>query len=279
MAPETADPQQSQPISSAVHGVVKLDVSDNGLRICEQRAPLRVFLPNVSRQEPPSGVIGNISGGVLGGDILDISVDASSHALITGQAAEKIYRTNGPCAVWRNRLNVKNGAALEWLPQGTILFDQSRLDRRTTVEVAQNAHCLIGEILIFGRSGMGETIQNGFLREAWRIERAGRPVWIDILELNGDIATRLAAPFGMAGARCAATAVYAGNDAAAKLETARAFLPQSGISGATLVNDVLIARWLGQETAEIRTSFAEFWKNFRAEVFARPARMPVLWQT
>src|SRR5258706_11967801 len=69
-------------------------------------------------------------GGVVPGDQLsfDVGVESGARALITTPAATKVYRSDGRRAVQRTRLSVAPGAALEWLPQETIVFDGPRSD-------------------------------------------------------------------------------------------------------------------------------------------------------
>lgn len=265
----------------AADGALAVAADGRGLRARRQRAPLRLFRPRPGRGEPPLGVIANVSGGVLGGDRLEIEFDAAADALATGQAAEKIYRSAGRTARMRAALTVRGGAALEWLPQATILFDGAMLDRSTTVRAASGARCLAGEILVFGRIGMGERVTRGAIRDGWRVERGGRPVWIDVLELEGDIGARMAAPDGFAGARCLATAIYAGADAPARLDAARAAAaaaPEGLRAAATVVNGVLVARWLGADPAAARAAFGAFWAAFRAAALGRPPRLPAIWR-
>jgi urease accessory protein len=76
----------------------------------------------------------NTSGGIAGGDRLDSAFDVRSgaRASIAAQAAERFYRAlpgSEPSRV-RTRIAVEAGAAAEWLPQETILFDRCALDRR-----------------------------------------------------------------------------------------------------------------------------------------------------
>src|ERR1700712_4041299 len=86
----------------------------------------------------------NTGGGVAGGDRLDLSfgVGAGGQVTVAAQAAERFYRAlaaDAPSHV-RARLTVAAGGALEWLPQETILFDRSALDRRLDVALAEDAH-------------------------------------------------------------------------------------------------------------------------------------------
>ncbi|MEC9215708.1 MAG: urease accessory protein UreD, partial [Pseudomonadota bacterium] len=87
------------------------------------------------------------------------------------------------------------------------------------------------------------------------------------------------APAGPPGAPAPAPPLPRGPPAADKLETARACLPKTaGVrTGATVVNGVLVMRWLGREAAALRQSFGQFWADFRASALGRPARLPRLW--
>ena len=281
----------SDPPPPSANGAGKADgalrvVADGGLRLRRQRAPLRLLRPRAGPGEPPLGVVANLSGGVLGGDRLAVEVEAASGALLTGQAAEKIYRSAGPCARMRAAATVRAGGALEWLPQGAIVFDRARLDRRTVVRVAPGGRCLAGEMLVFGRAGMGETADRAEVFEGWRVERGGRARWIDTLRLGGaggaSAGARLAAPYGFAGARCLATAIYAGDDAPGLLELARDAARPRGAgravrAAATAVGGILIVRWLGRDAASARAAFGSFWSAFRAAALGRPPRLPALW--
>src|ERR1700712_1271597 len=86
----------------------------------------------------------NTGGGVAGGDRLDIaiSVGVGGQATVAAQAAERFYRARAsdPPSHVRTRLTVAAGGALEWLPQETILFNRSALDRRLDVALAEDAH-------------------------------------------------------------------------------------------------------------------------------------------
>ena len=77
---------------------------------------------------------------------------------MTGAAAEKIYRSLGPDANLRIKLDVATGATLAWLPQETILFDRARIDRSIDVDLAADARLILAEAVIFGRTGMGERV-------------------------------------------------------------------------------------------------------------------------
>ena len=249
-----------------------------------QSQPLRLLFPRPERDEPLTAVLANTSGGIVGGDNLDVRVTCAADAqlLASAQAAEKVYRSAGPTADVNLSLSADAGAGLEWLPQGTILFDRVRLRRRTALSVASGGRMLAGEVLMFGRTAMGERLMQGFVHDAWRVRYDGRLVWADSLHLDGDLSVPFSSPVGFADARAAGMVLYVADDAPRWLEMARDLLGrerEDGLrGGATAFERVLLLRWLGAEPRAVRAAFGRFWSTFRAETLGRPARLPTLWR-
>ena len=160
-----------------------------------EQGPLRVRCPGPPAAELEAVII-NTAGGVAGGDRLEleITVGAAARLVVTTAAAEKIYRTLEPDATIDVKLAVGAGATLAWLPQETILFDRARLERSIEIDVAADARLLVAEALVFGRSGMGEAVDDGRLLDRWRLRRAGMLIHAEATRLDGAIAARLAEP-------------------------------------------------------------------------------------
>ncbi|WP_035691647.1 urease accessory protein UreD [Azospirillum halopraeferens] len=242
--------------------------------------PLRLLFPTPAAGDPPTAVVVTTSGGLVGGDRLDIVARAGegAAALVTAQAAEKVYRSTGADVRMDVALEVADGGWLEWLPQETILFDRSRLRRTTAVAATGGGRLLAGELLVFGRIARGERFATGLARDAWEVRRDGRLVWADALHLDGDVAALLDHPAGFAGATAFGTIVYAAPDAPARLDTARALLDGTGgRAGATCLGEVLVVRLLNADARRLREDFGRFWAAFRAEAAGLPARLPRLW--
>ena len=122
-------------------------------------------VPHVYVLHPP--------GGLVGGDRLrlDVTIDARAHALITTPAATKIYRSAGPLASQKQRFEVGEGGALEWLPQETILHDGANADLTTRVSLAAGARFVGIDTLCFGLPARGETFATGRCRQRFEIWR------------------------------------------------------------------------------------------------------------
>ena len=259
-------------------------VSDGESRLAHlfQHEPLRVLFPSPATGDIPSAALVSTSGGLVGGDHLSIhvSAEAGATAMAVTSAAEKVYRSAGEDCVIHVQLEAGDGAWLEYLPQETILFDGARFRRETQLCLHPGGRLLAGEIAVFGRIGRGERLRSGFVRDAWSVSVGGRKTWFDAFRLGGDLTTRLDHPAGLGGATSLATAVYGGPDVADQLEYGREFFARSrdgSLGGATLVNGILVARWIGADAQVLRQSFAAYWAGLRARIMGLPARLPRLW--
>ncbi len=273
--------------AAAVHGAASVSfIRDDagGTRLAElyQRDPLRVLFPTVPDGDVPTAVLVTTSGGLVGGDRLEVSasVGDGARAMAFGQAAEKIYRSAGATSRIDIELAVDRDGWLEWLPQETILFEGARLKRRTRLDLAPGGRALAGEILVFGRIAGGERLRTGYVRDAWEVRRQGRLAWADALQLEDAIGEAFADPASFDGAVAYATLVYADDAPEVRLDLARSLLDGDGDglrAAATVVNGVLVARWLGRDAERLRRAYGNFWAAFREAVAGLPGRLPRLW--
>ena len=157
-------------------------------------------------------VLVNTAGGITGGDAYRYECSSdSSQMLVTTQAAERAYASSTTDIASVNiHLLARNSATLHWMPQETILFDQSRLARTIEIDLDTSSECLVLESLVFGRHAMGEILLNCHFTDRWRIRRDGHLVHAEALRLDNDVVCLLGASAGVAGAQMAATCVYVG---------------------------------------------------------------------
>jgi urease accessory protein len=236
---------------------------------------LRVRFPNAA-SEALEAVIVNTGGGMTGGDRFAVEIALGDGArLIAGTAAaEKIYRSTGPDAEMDVKLEVGEGAQLDWLPQETILFDRARLARRIDVDLSARASLLMAEAVVFGRAAMGETMAQGFFTDRWRVRRGGRLIFADSVRIDGAIADKLAAPATAAGGIAIATVLIApAGDG--KLAAVRALAEQSkggflGEVGISAWGGIAVARLCAKDGAALR-------HDLIAVLAALGAQVPRLW--
>jgi len=269
-------------------------VAEIGFGCCEgitrlthlyQRDPLRVLFPAPAVGDPLLAVLLTTSGGLVAGDRLDIGVRVAEGAAahVTASAAEKVYRSLGPTTEIRQSLSVAAGAALEFLPLETILFEGARLRRETTIELGSGAAFLGGDIVVLGRRARGEGFTRGFLREVWQVQRDGRLVWGDALHLEGDIAGIIDDPACFDGAAAFATMILApaGRDPRGFLDCARTVQAAGATdnvrSGVTVIAGLVVARWLAVDAAALRHAYADLASHLRCDAMGLPPELPRLW--
>jgi urease accessory protein len=232
-----------------------------------EEGPLRVRFP---RGEDFDAMIVNTAGGIAGGDRHDfnISVGAEAALRVTTAAAEKVYRTLGPPAELALKLEVGTGARLAWLPQETILFDRAALHRRIDVELAPGSSLLMAESVVFGRSAMGETVEQVSFIDRWRVRRGGLLVFAESIRLDGAIGAKLAELAIAAGGVAAATVLaIPGDESMAVRARQQTFC---GEVGASAWNGLAVARLCAKDGASLRRDLA-------ATVTAMGGRLPRLW--
>jgi len=256
-AGETLAPDKLEGVRARGELRLTFAATDGRTRMVEayQSGCLRARVPYAEAGEPLNAILINTGGGVTGGDRLVQSVAwrQGAHAVVASQAAEKVYRSVCGDVEIDTRLAVEAGAVAEWLPQETILFDRARLSRRIDIDLAQGASFLGVEAVILGRAAMGETVREGFLRDAWRIRREGRLVYADAQSLCGRIDQMMDRAAIGSGARAMAVAVFAHRDAALMLPAVREALTMAqGRGGASAWNGLLVARLLAGDGQTMR---------------------------
>jgi len=222
-------------------------------RVHEEGA-LRVRFPNSTEGGALDAVIVNTAGGMTGGDRFDIEVSVGEGArlTVTSAAAEKIYRSLGADAEIGVRLTVCRHGSLAWLPQETILFDQVRLRRAFEIDLSSDAHLLMAEASIFGRSAMGETVETGYFFDKRRVRLDGRLVFAETVRLDGDIARKLdKRAVAQGGAAIASVIKVPGNDDdVARLRALQQDF--TGEVGASAWNGLAVARFIATDGAALR---------------------------
>ncbi|MEZ5797523.1 MAG: urease accessory protein UreD [Paracoccaceae bacterium] len=262
-------PAAVRPQRSSGRAEVTLAPDGRPLRLFQQGSAKAILLAGPR----PEITYLNTSGGLAGGDRLALTLElpAGGVATATTQTAERAYRATDEAAQVDVRLRLGPGAHLDWLPQETILFNRSRLNRRTRVDLAPGAGCLLAETVILGRAAMGEAVEELEFRDRREVWRCGRPLWVDPLHLTGPA---LAGPATLAGARAFATLALIRDGAGDLLAPLRAALDEAGCWGAaSALPGRLMVRLMAPAALPLRRQL------IRAQAVLRPGLpLPRVWQ-
>jgi urease accessory protein len=221
--------------------------------LIHEEGPLRVRFPGARAMELEAVII-NTAGGMAGGDRynLDMTVEPKARLLVSTAAAEKVYRTIEPATTVDVKLAVGAEGRLAWLPQETILFDRSRLRRSIEIDLAEDARLLLAEAVVFGRTGMGESVDDCSLHDRWRLRRGGQLIHAEAMRLDGAITAKLAEPaVAKGGVAIATMLIVPGDDEIAS--SVRALEKKfRGEVGASAWNGLAVVRFCAAQGGALR---------------------------
>jgi urease accessory protein len=258
------------------------------LTVRAQQPPLQVIRAFPTAEGAALVHLHNLSGGVLGGDQLELKVEVGPHAQaqLTSTGATRLYRQRAdlPPAEQHTNIHVAEGGLLEYVPDPLIPFAGAGYHQKTRIELKPNAGLFWWETLAPGREARGELFEYDRLQLQLDLIAAGRPVAVERLRLE----PRLRPLNSMArlGPYRYLTSFYIcrpGPEAAAwlRLETTLLELAQQlsrpgevvwGVSA--LPAHGLIVRGLSRTHPEIATGLPLFWQQAKQALYGRAAVPP-----
>lgn len=228
------------------------------------------------------------TGGVVQGDRHRLSVEAKDGALasVTGQGATKVHSMNGNFAHLGVELDASDGSYLEYVPDPTILNEDSRCFQTVDVAVDDASTVIIADVLV--PDGLSEHEPFSFDRFHSRItaERDGRRVLTDTVVIAPDERDpRTPGVFDEFGVVGTLYAVAPGEDVTTlsdavhdRLEQARADDDGTGPEGeilagtSTLAADTGVAvRVLGDRATDVTATVESAWDALRLNLIDAPA--------
>lgn len=218
--------------------------------------------------------------GLVGGDKLNLSMTCKNDgaALITTPGATKFYRSDNQFAIQSQVLNINSGCSLEWLPQETIYFPNSRGRQQTRINLENESKFIGWEIHCLGLPANKKDLANGKVDINLTIMRDGSPIVIDGLRIRESKNTYQSA--FLRNQPVFGTFIATVSDRMI-LEEVNDFLKSEilGTSGATIIDGMLIIRYLGPSTTEAKDIFLTAWEIVRPYIIERKSKPPRIWTT
>jgi urease accessory protein len=220
-------------------------------------------------------------GGIAGGDDIELRVDVDSgaYAQLTTPGATRWYRSAGADAAQRIVFSVADGGVLEWLPQGTIVFDGAHAATDVRVELAGNASYLGWDVICLGRTESSEQFTKGRWHQRCDILRDGALIWSERMVLGGN-SPWLSSPAGLNRAPVFGTFVVMFTTCDdSTLNACRGLAPVEGEGTVTRLPGSLVARYRGASSESAHAYFTALWSLVRPVVSGRAAVIPRIWRT
>lgn len=249
------------------------------LRHAKHTGPLTVQQPLYPEDDVCHLYLLHPPGGLVGGDCLEVKLQLKKEAsaLITTPGATKFYRSTGQPAVQDQHLSVAEGAALEWFPQETIVFPGAAGRISTRIELAQTSVFMGWDIICLGLPAIKKRFESGSLVSSLTIQQNGCPIFRDRLSIEGlcDLDTA-------AGLRKnpVTASFWASGVTQHQFEQIRKDITiDYPLFGMTLLDDLLVARYLGNSPQESKNMFLQVHEKLRPMLTGKKAHMPRIWNT
>jgi len=220
-------------------------------------------------------------GGVVGGDKLSINVELQpgSHTLITTPSAGKFYRSDDLKGSQTQQLKVAKDSLLEWFPQENIFFNACKSEIKTEIKLESNALFCGWEINCLGRPAASEKFMQGSITQKINIYRDDRPVFLERTELHGD-SELLYSAAGLKSHVVLATFIATGIDKKTADELQEKWHERTERDfSISLINDVLVCRFLGDCAEFAKQGFTEIWTAVRMKQKKLNPCKPRIWST
>lgn len=218
-------------------------------------------------------------GGVVGGDrlCLDASSEDGASGLVTTPGATKFYRSKKAASVskFSQLINAKGGS-LEWFPQENIFFNGCRTELSTTLHVSADAAIALWDIQCFGRPAAGERFQSGSVVNQLKVFEDSAPIFFDRLVINEEYP--LSQRSGMGDHPVLGTLLLnkMSKDAVDHARKALKGMPNFFV---TLVDSLLIVRYIGDSAEQNKFGFIRVWKQLRCLLNQQHPCVPRIWAT
>jgi len=219
-------------------------------------------------------------GGVVGGDKLAINVELQeqSRVLITTPSAGKFYRSGRLKGVQIQQLKVEQQACLEWFPQETIFFNGCNSELITDIDLTSGADFCGWEINCLGRPASSELFEQGRIVQTIKLQREQQPVFIERNVIDGG-SELLTSACGFNRKTTFGTMLATSMDEIICDELQSQWHDNNQPVSITLINDILICRYLGDSAEQAKKIFTEVWASVRKKQSNLKPCAPRIWST
>ena len=247
--------------------------------------PLRVQRPFYPEGDVCHTYLLHPPGGMVSGDELEIKLHLppETHVVATTPSAGKIYCADSESVFQQQRIiGEVQDAALEWLPQETIVFDGARANLSTRFDLKGSGQLIAWEMVGLGRQAGQLPFQHGSLAQNISISVDGQPLLVERFVLDESLRL-LDASLGLMGKPYFGTMYFAKSGADELVDELKEALAASAkpqvLAAITSKPNLAMVRALADDAESLRLQFIDIWSRCRPSFFGRPACPPRIWFT
>jgi urease accessory protein len=221
----------------------------------------------------------NSGGGFVEGDSAQLyaTMEEDTRALITTTAASKFYKCpQGETSREEIRIGVSKDALLEYVPDEAILFADSRVERRTRIDLDSTSHLFATDMIAAGRVhyGSGEAFKFQALESEFEVRVDGEVILLDrLIAQDAEEVDALRRLWGGSSQMATVIAVSANlpRGIESKIEEEISNCEVSS-AGATRIGNAVICRILAAEAWACHEAVYKCWSLVRPHLAGKAAR-------
>ena len=226
---------------------------------------------------PPSGLVG--------GDelLIDIHLQAGSHALVTTPGATRFYGSDAMTALQQVHAHLHHGASLEWLPLEALAYTGCQAHNQAIFHMEPGSKLMAWDVTALGLPHADQPFVTGQFQQ--HLEIAG--VWLERGLIHATDQRLLHGPLGLNGHSCQSTLVFAQGTAMDEISRERVVALardiceahplrlQAGVSSPDA--RVVVVRVLSAQVENAMDLLRAVWLQWRHHCWQLPAVAPRIW--
>lgn len=215
------------------------------------------------------------SPGILDGDDyrIDMELEGGAEVFVTNQSFMKVHPTPVSFSTIKQSFTLGKGALLEYFPEPTIPYAQSRFTSGIAFHLAEGAELLYADIITPGRTHRGELFQYESLLSGLEVYRTGRLIAWDRFRLEPAIHRFRALGSLERYTHIGSFWIFSERADGALLQLIRESVPtEAGIlTGASLTAEQgILVRMLGHNVWQLQKSIQRIWDCCRLHMLHKP---------
>lgn len=239
------------------------------------KLPMQVMKPHYYDKDGTAFVYSlNPAGGILQHDRLltEIVSEAGSDAVFTTPGNNKFYKMDEGYARVVNRLTVKSGGVLEYLPEHNVPFAKAKVFQENEFRVEKGAVLFAADMVTSGRAANGEVFQYDIYSSKTKIYVDGELILYDSCRMEPACENLM--KMGLMDGRKSngSMYVYAENINSDLKDKINALSSESvKIAAGFITPELMVVRFIGDSIMDMVKATQNVWDCCRKSILGKPA--------
>ncbi len=239
------------------------------------KVPMQVLKPHYYDVDGTAFVYSlNPAGGILQHDYLltQIESEAGTDAVFTTPGNNKYYKMDEGCARIVNKILVRRGGVLEYLPEHNVPFAKSTTFQENEFRVESGAVLFAVDMLTSGRAANGERFEYDLYQSRTKIYINNELALYDNCSMNPKEEKLL--QMGLLEGRLTNGSMYVyveDMDANLKNQISSLSTDKVTLAAGNIRDDLMVVRFIGNEIIEMSAMVQKVWDVCRRSILGKPA--------